>query len=66
MLKFHRDRSPHWDYAVNDEHLDLKLKGRAATVLRPLKGLRLILNALKALLGMDYEVHIIERRKGDV
>ena len=65
-MKFHIDGTSKWDYAVNENHLEMKLKGRPATILRPLAGLKLVINAIRALFGFDYDVQIVERRENSV
>lgn len=61
MIKFHIDGSSKWEYAINDDHVKMKLDGRPATVVKPLCGLKYWINALKALLGLDYDVYQVER-----
>ena len=66
VIKFHVDGTSKWDYAINEYHLQLKLAGRPATIVRPLCGVRYWVNAFKALVGLSYEVNEVERFSGQV
>lgn len=64
MIRYHADGTSRWEYAYDDFHLDIKLKGRPATVVKPVCGWKYVWNAIKGLLGLDYETFVVERRYG--
>jgi hypothetical protein len=66
MIKFNIDGSTKWDWAISDEHLQWKLRGKGATIIRPLQGLKFWINALKGLLGFNHDTQIVERWQSDV